>query len=191
MLKEWYNRKQDAEMARCFCLVGDIDYLSSQYENAQTQHNEQSDQVYTDMEPESQPITVQNMESMIPNCKQSQDWHDIPIHDLSHNKQQDVHVVFRKRASAITDVPGRTHLVSHIIEKTTDKPVPQKIYRTPQVLRDKIKKELDAMLELGIIERANSPYASPITIVRKPGSDDIRICSDMRALNKVCVFDPY
>ena len=125
---------------------------------------------------------------MIPNYKQSQDWHDIPIHDLSHDKQQDVQVVFHKRASAITDVPGRTHLVSLIIEKTTDKPVPQKIYRTP---RDKIKKELDAMLELGIIERANSPYASPITIVRKPGSDDIRICSDMRALNKVCVFDPY
>ena len=191
MLKEWYNRKEDTEMARCFCLVGDIDYLSSQYANAQTQHIEQSDQVYTDMEPESQPITVQNMENMIPNCKQSQDWHDIPIHDLSHDKQQDVQVVFHKRASAITDVPGRTHLVSHIIEKTTDKPVPQKIYRTPQALRDKIKKELDAMLELGIIERANSPYASPITIVRKPGSDDIRICSDMRALNKVCVFDPY
>ena len=44
---------------------------------------------------------------------------------------------------------------------------------------------------IGIIERAKSPYASPITIVKKSGSDDIRICSDMRALNKVCAFDHY
>ena len=37
MLKQCYNRKQDAEMAKGFCLVGDIDHLSSQYANAQTQ----------------------------------------------------------------------------------------------------------------------------------------------------------
>ena len=47
------------------------------------------------------------------------------------------------------------------------------------------------MLELGIAERANNLYASAITIVEKPVSDDIRICSDIRDLNKVFVIDPY
>jgi hypothetical protein len=192
MLKQWYDRNQDTQMSQCYCLVSDLDELSSQYEHTLTHDTEQHDFVGESQEIELEPIPVHNMDTMMPNCQQTQSWHDIPIpEELTSNQQQDLGSLYCKFQNIFSDVPGRTNLVSHKIQLTTDKPVRQKIYRTPQAMRDKIKRELDALLELGIIERANSPYASPITIVKKPGSDDIRICSDMRAINQICVFDPY
>ena len=44
------------------------------------------------------------------------------------------------------------------------------------------------MEKLGIIRKADSPYASPVVIVRKPDGSN-RICIDYRKLNKVTVFD--
>ena len=132
------------------------------------------------------------MVDSLPNCHQTQTWQDVPQPmEWSVNQKQDIDSLLRKHTSIFSDVPGRTNLVIHKIVTTTDTPVRQKIYRTPHALRDKIKKELDSMLDLGIIEPANSPYASPITVVLKPGGNDIRICSDLRAINKVCQFDPY
>ena len=44
------------------------------------------------------------------------------------------------------------------------------------------------MEKLRIIRKADSPYASPVVIVRKPDGSN-RICIDYRKLNKVTVFD--
>ena len=45
------------------------------------------------------------------------------------------------------------------------------------------------MLSLGIIQESNSPFASPIVIVKKKDGSD-RICVDYRKLNKLTVADP-
>jgi len=52
-----------------------------------------------------------------------------------------------------------------------------------------VDKELDSMLESGIIEPSTSAYASPIVVVRKPDGTN-RICVDFRKLNKITIFDP-
>lgn len=188
MLKKWYNRDQDTYMSECYCITGDIDELSSHYKDTlDTELN-----VHDESDIEIQPTPVRNMDEIIPNCSQTQDWKDIAIpQELSDLQKQDLESLFENHESIFSDVPGRTHLVSHTIRTTTDKPVRQKIYRTPQALRDKIKDELDSMLSLGVIEPSNSPYASPITVVLKPGGKEIRLCSDLRAINQICVFDPY
>ena len=59
----------------------------------------------------------------------------------------------------------------------------------PYALREKVMSEIDCMLEAGIAEKCNSPYASPIVIVpKKDGS--IRLCVNYRLLNEITVFDP-
>ena len=45
------------------------------------------------------------------------------------------------------------------------------------------------MLELGVIDRSSSPYASPIVLVRKPDGTN-RFCIDYRRINNITVFDP-
>lgn len=44
-------------------------------------------------------------------------------------------------------------------------------------LRERMQKEIDDMIEVGIIEFSTSPYASPVVLVRKDDSS-IRFCFD-------------
>ena len=195
MCKKWYDRDQDTCMAKCYCVIGNIDELTSQYNSAQQspQYHEEWDQTEIDeADLSDEPLPVKHMDQMIPNGQQTQNWKDISVPDhLDSQQRLDLQNLLEQHKDIFTDVPGRTNVISHTIRTKTDTPVRQKLYRTPHALRDKIRKELDSLLELGIIEPSNSPYASPITVVVKPGGKDIRICSDMRALNKICVFDPY
>ena len=48
---------------------------------------------------------------------------------------------------------------------------------------------MQEMKDLGVIRDSNSPYASPVVIVKKKDGSN-RICVDYRKLNKLTVFDP-
>ena len=85
-------------------------------------------------------------------------------------------------------MPGKTTLVEHDIKLTDDIPVRQRPYPAPHALRDKIKAEVDSMIKMGVIEPSDSPYASPLVIVKKPDGSD-RYCIDFRKLNAQTVFD--
>lgn len=54
----------------------------------------------------------------------------------------------------------------------------------------KLQEILDDFMKQGIIRPSNSPYASPIVLIRKR-SGDIRLCVDYRELNKVIVRDNF
>ena len=58
----------------------------------------------------------------------------------------------------------------------------------PESMKNVVKSELDSMLANDIIEPANSPYASPIVLVRK-ADNTWRVCVDYRRLNAKTVFD--
>jgi len=49
---------------------------------------------------------------------------------------------------------------------------------------------LDNLLELDIIEESDSPWASPIVLVRKSDST-LRLCIDFRRANAATVPDPF
>ncbi len=88
-----------------------------------------------------------------------------------------------------SDVPGQSVLGEHRITLTSDTPVRSKAYPIPFALRERVDKELDEMLRLGIIEKSEAAYASPIVVVTKPDLS-LRICADFRKLNEQTVFDP-
>ena len=65
-------------------------------------------------------------------------------------------------------------------------PVIQPERRIPFHLRKKVDAELDKLEKQGIIEPVTgpTPWVSPIVVIPKPNSDDVRICVDMRSPNK-------
>ena len=88
----------------------------------------------------------------------------------------------------ISDIPGKAKVEEFKIELTSDKPVTLKPYTVPLHMQDTLKKEIESMLELGIIEESDSPYASPVVLVKKKDST-VRPCVDYRRLNAITRFD--
>ena len=65
-------------------------------------------------------------------------------------------------------------------------PIVQRHCRVPFHLRDKIDNELKGLFDAGITEPVNdtSEWVSPMVIVPKRNSDEIRLCVDMTQANK-------
>lgn len=61
-----------------------------------------------------------------------------------------------------------------------------KNYPIPYKYKNAVDKEIQSMLNNGIIEYSDTPYINPVVIVRKK-SGDIRICLDARIINKCSV----
>ena len=85
---------------------------------------------------------------------------------------------------------GETDVVEHSIDITVAKPVKEASRRLPYAMRQQLELELDKLLKIGCIEPANSPYASPLVLVRKPDGS-LRLCVDYRTINKDTIPDRY
>jgi hypothetical protein len=79
---------------------------------------------------------------------------------------------------------------THEIHITSDVPIKQRPYNTPQAKEKIVKESLEKMLKMNIIEASDSDWASPIVLVRKPDGSE-RFCVDYRKLNAVTVKDSY
>ncbi|XP_058726191.1 uncharacterized protein LOC131597514 [Vicia villosa] len=75
-----------------------------------------------------------------------------------------------------------------ILPNTT--PVNVKPYRYPHSQKDAMTSIIQEMLQDGIIKPSNSPYSSPVLLVRKKDGT-WRFCVDYRALNAVTVRDRF
>ena len=80
---------------------------------------------------------------------------------------------------------GRTDLVTHEIHLSTDKPVRAPYRRVPLHLRADCIKELEELLETGIIEQSQSDYNTPALVLKR--GNKTRIILDFRALNAVTI----
>ena len=113
--------------------------------------------------------------------------------DLSEDESARVRDLLssHKDVFATKDCPfGRTDLVKHQIETLHQKPIKQPVRRPPLHLRAEADKEVERMMEKGVIEDSNSPWASPVVLVRKKDGT-LRYCIDYRKLNAVTVKDSY
>ena len=97
---------------------------------------------------------------------------------------------FRKLFALKGEPLGRTHVTLHDVDTGDAKPIKCRARRTPIGLRDEAMKEEARMLEQGVIEPSESPWASPVVLVRKK-DDSLRYCVDYRKLNKVTKKDSY
>ena len=84
----------------------------------------------------------------------------------------------------------RTNLVKHDIN-TGDTPlIRQPPRRVPTTLQSELDNEIESMLAKGAIELGQSPWASPVVLVRKKDGS-LRFCVDYRKVNAVTEFDAY
>jgi len=88
-----------------------------------------------------------------------------------------------------SDVPTVTHLVEHKVELAQTEPVRCKAYSTPYKMQAVVDKGIDDMIAMGVIERSEAAYASPLVLVKK-ADGSYRVCVNFNELNKITVFDP-
>lgn len=84
----------------------------------------------------------------------------------------------------------KTSVLTHYIDTGDNLPVKQRYYPTSPYVQKKIDKELDRMLNLGVIEPSNSPWSSPVVVVTK-SNGNTRLCLDSRKLNERTKKDAY
>ena len=109
--------------------------------------------------------------------------------ELEQKHSRELISLLNKYSNVFSDNPGNTNLVEHKIDLISDEPVRVKPYPVPYSVRNEIKKEVQEMLNLRVIEQTDSAYAAPVVLVsKKEGST--RFCIDYRRLNNITVFDP-
>ena len=85
--------------------------------------------------------------------------------------------------------PTRHQTLHHI--RTVGPPVCSKVRRLSPEKLDVLKSELQKLLDLGVIEPTESPYASPVHLVPKKNPGEFRITCDFRLLNEQTITDKY
>ncbi|CAK8676854.1 unnamed protein product [Clavelina lepadiformis] len=85
-------------------------------------------------------------------------------------------------------IPGVTH---HIVTDPQAAPIKQKMFRFSPEKEAIIRKELDRMLDLGVIIPSSSPFRSNIVLVQKSTPGEFRLCIDYRFLNAITSPDTY
>ncbi|GFO46771.1 reverse ribonuclease integrase [Plakobranchus ocellatus] len=108
--------------------------------------------------------------------------------NLTPHQNKEARELLQIFADTLSDIPGKTERVQHKIRLTDETPFRMKQYPLPVHAMDEVDKEINFMLESGIISKSTSPYASPITVVMKKDGA-IRLCLDFRKLNKITIFD--
>jgi hypothetical protein len=85
---------------------------------------------------------------------------------------------------------GRTHKMTVTIDTGEALPIKQRPYWWSPYMLAEVNKEIDRMLENNVISPSDSPWSSPILLVKK-SSGEYRLCFDGRRLNAVTKRDSY
>lgn len=110
--------------------------------------------------------------------------------ELLPHQQQELETLLEELKETLDDKPGRTTLAEHKIRTGDAPPIHQHPYRVPVAWQDEVRREVQSMLDLDVIEPSDSPWASPIVTVRKKDGT-LRLCVDYRKLNAVTQEDIY
>lgn len=105
------------------------------------------------------------------------------MHQLSTEQSVRLQEVVDTFPSSFKNGLGHTSYIQHRIDTESAEPINSKHYPVSPKVQELMYEELDRMLRLGVIEEAESPWNSPVVLVRKPGKN--RLCLDSRKLNSV------
>ena len=110
---------------------------------------------------------------------------------LSAEQQAQLRDLLSNYPDVFSGKPGRTDLTEHKIRVTEDVAIYQTPYHIPETMREPVEKELQLMLDCGIIEYdSETTYNSPLIVVRKPDGG-VRLVNNFIQLNKITVDEKY
>ena len=132
------------------------------------------------------------MASVIP--KPSLDVEEITAALVEHGGEKSVIqplvAEFRRTFAKDDTELGLTNLVEHKIDTGESKPIKLPAYKTTPVKLVEIKRQVQQMLDLDIIQPSKSDWSAPVVLVgKKDGSS--RFCVDFRKLNSVTKKDAF
>jgi len=85
---------------------------------------------------------------------------------------------------------GYTDVITHKINTGDTAPIRQYPRRFPYAYREEVSRQISDMLQQGVIQQSNSPWASPIVLVKKKDGN-FRFCVDYRKVNAVTKRDAH
>ena len=113
---------------------------------------------------------------------------DKGIQTLTDKQRQELKKLLDEEI-VIPEVPKTTNLPCHHIDVGDSEAIKQRYYPVSGVVEEALYKEVDLMLEKGIIEPSNSDWSSPIVMVKQ--GVKYRFCLDYRKVNAVTKKDAY
>ena len=67
----------------------------------------------------------------------------------------------------LSNKPELTHLLEMRVQVETEKPIAQFAYKIPEVIKEKVKKEIENFKEAGIVRHSCSPRVPPLVSITK------------------------
>lgn len=139
------------------------------------------------------PSVIATVSSQTASCSVQQQVEDMDLSTLSVEEQGQVKSLLNQYISVFSAHDGDlgcTNLISHDIPLVDDTPVRQRYRRIPPSEYEVVKEHINQLLTSQVIRESNSPYASPIVLVRKKDGS-IRMCVDYRQLNSKTRRDAF
>ncbi|XP_017465482.1 PREDICTED: uncharacterized protein LOC108358588 [Rhagoletis zephyria] len=84
---------------------------------------------------------------------------------------------------------GQTSLVTYHIDTADAVPIKSKHFPLSPPRQAEAYSKIERLFKMGVIEESNSPWCSPVVLVRKPRK--VRLCIDSRKVNAVTKKDSY
>lgn len=112
------------------------------------------------------------------------------LQNLSSSQRLVLDEVIQEYNSFSSDRLGRTFLEQHVIDTGDCAPIKQRVYPISHHLLPEAHKELDRLLDLGVVEPSNSSWNNPIVLVPKKNGA-FRLCLDSRRINSISKRDAY
>ena len=109
--------------------------------------------------------------------------------ELEDSQKGQLLTLLQEFDDVLKNTPGKTDMVEYRIHTVSAQPVRLPACRLPYAYRDRVK-ELDDMLQFGIIEPSSSEWSSPMVVVQKKDGT-LRVCVDFRRLNSISECDSY
>lgn len=115
-------------------------------------------------------------------------------HHLTPEQDQKLKELLEKHQDLFVttnDAIGIVPFIQHRIDTGYAEPIRSKPYRVSVAEQKVIQDLINEMLAADIIRPSRSYWASPVVLVKKRGTTELRFCVDYRKLNKVTKVDPY
>jgi hypothetical protein len=110
------------------------------------------------------------------------------IAPLSPSQKSQLFDVLVSHQTVFNELPVRTNEYVHVIKMHDATPFIKRAYPIAFSLRPEVENVIQQMLQLGVIKREASHFASPMAVVKKKDGS-VRICLDARWINQQMVSD--
>ncbi|KAH9780314.1 hypothetical protein KPL71_008031 [Citrus sinensis] len=142
-------------------------------------------------------IQVTSIETVAKEHRQGQMVFAVYVQNLEDSSWDSIQLNMQQLLNEFEDVfqepsklPPLREIDHHIPLKEGTQPINVRSYRYAYFQKAEIEKQVQAMLNVGIIQPSTSPFSSPIFLVKKK-DDTWRFCTDYRALNTATIKDRF